>query len=587
MGHSDSVTHARTHKVRRALTAGLPPVVVFAAALAHVAYYFPRVVDDLFISLRYAENLAGGHGAVYNPGERVEGYSGPLWMLLQALGFVLRFEGVTWTKALGTASLLATQLGLYRLARDVLGVRPLVAWAPALVLAANSYVVNWSVLGLETPLHLATIVLAPVAVDAALKAPGRGRRLLAVAALVALGTSRPESMLYLGVILGAPLLTAGGKREAITMARRLAPVALPALAALAALLLLRRAYYGHFVPNTYFVKGSDTGFDLARLAPLWGQGASASEAALYLGGAALLAFYGVRRRALAPALVALGCLYFTASVILDWMPSLRHLLPVTVLAPLGWTCLLDSLLPKDGAKDAGAARALAAALPVFVLAHAAWHVAGVDNRYSPEEKRNRPWIMPKTREKWSDTVLAYRRIEPPHVTRMGPYEMGQITQAWAVLEASAGPVRESWFVGRDIGAVGYYTGVRVFDTAGLFTPAISHSREWVEHRRVTPELIRTAMALRPLAGEIYEGWELALGEQRDLLAGYRLRFGTWQRPYAFVATDRTPPAREEVLRRYGDLVAKFPRRYHLHTLYGESIGAVVERRLRVVETGAP
>jgi hypothetical protein len=25
------------------------------SALAHVAYYFPRVVDDLFISLRYAE----------------------------------------------------------------------------------------------------------------------------------------------------------------------------------------------------------------------------------------------------------------------------------------------------------------------------------------------------------------------------------------------------------------------------------------------------------------------------------------------------------------------------------------------------
>src|SRR5438046_1158229 len=74
--------------------------VVVLMTLAHVAYYFPRVVDDLFISLRYAENLAHGRGAVYNVGERVEGYSSPLWMLLESVGYVLRFEGVTFTKCL-------------------------------------------------------------------------------------------------------------------------------------------------------------------------------------------------------------------------------------------------------------------------------------------------------------------------------------------------------------------------------------------------------------------------------------------------------------------------------------------------------
>ena len=76
---------------------------------AHVTYYFPRVVDDLFISLRYAEELAMGNGAVYNIGERVEGYSSPAWMFIQTIGFVFHFEPVTFTKVVGIACLVACE----------------------------------------------------------------------------------------------------------------------------------------------------------------------------------------------------------------------------------------------------------------------------------------------------------------------------------------------------------------------------------------------------------------------------------------------------------------------------------------------
>src|SRR5262245_54883150 len=36
-------------------------------------------VDDAYISYRFARNLARGLGLVYNPGERVEGYTNFLW----------------------------------------------------------------------------------------------------------------------------------------------------------------------------------------------------------------------------------------------------------------------------------------------------------------------------------------------------------------------------------------------------------------------------------------------------------------------------------------------------------------------------
>src|SRR5262245_58280998 len=40
--------------------------------------------DDAMISMRYARNLAEGSGLVWNPGERVEGITNPLWTLWMA-----------------------------------------------------------------------------------------------------------------------------------------------------------------------------------------------------------------------------------------------------------------------------------------------------------------------------------------------------------------------------------------------------------------------------------------------------------------------------------------------------------------------
>src|SRR5262245_1114091 len=47
--------------------------------------YF-SLFDDAMVSMRYARNLANGYGLVWNPGgERVEGYTNPLWVLYMSL----------------------------------------------------------------------------------------------------------------------------------------------------------------------------------------------------------------------------------------------------------------------------------------------------------------------------------------------------------------------------------------------------------------------------------------------------------------------------------------------------------------------
>src|SRR5512143_1281620 len=59
-------------------------VPTLALLLAHGLYY-RFLTDDAFISFRYARHLAMGQGLVFNPGgERVEGYSNFLWVLILA-----------------------------------------------------------------------------------------------------------------------------------------------------------------------------------------------------------------------------------------------------------------------------------------------------------------------------------------------------------------------------------------------------------------------------------------------------------------------------------------------------------------------
>ncbi|MGQ9662533.1 MAG: hypothetical protein ACUVWX_09385 [Kiritimatiellia bacterium] len=52
------------------------------------------VAEDAFITLRYVVNTVEGRGMVFNPGERVHGFTHPLWFLLLLLGCVTRADPI-------------------------------------------------------------------------------------------------------------------------------------------------------------------------------------------------------------------------------------------------------------------------------------------------------------------------------------------------------------------------------------------------------------------------------------------------------------------------------------------------------------
>jgi hypothetical protein len=230
---------------------GLGVATALFVVVAHTFWGF--VQDDAFISFRYARNLVEGHGLVFNPGERVEGYSNFVWTLLVAVPIALGADPVRFSVALSTLSALATVLILPALARAVLGpVSPTVSTLPALFLAASSSFALWAVSGMETPLFTLLVVLGSWLL---LKDLGRtpasaapGALVLSLAAL-----TRPEGGLFVGLGALAEWLDA---RRRGTGIRRVVVFGLVAASVLGPYHAWRLVYYGDLVPNTYYVKAA-------------------------------------------------------------------------------------------------------------------------------------------------------------------------------------------------------------------------------------------------------------------------------------------------------------------------------------------
>ena len=66
------------------VVAGILSYAPWIALLGVFAYLSWFITDDAFIAFRYVRNFVEGHGPVFNPGERVEGYSSFLWVIVLA-----------------------------------------------------------------------------------------------------------------------------------------------------------------------------------------------------------------------------------------------------------------------------------------------------------------------------------------------------------------------------------------------------------------------------------------------------------------------------------------------------------------------
>ncbi|MDH5674764.1 MAG: hypothetical protein OEZ06_21730 [Myxococcales bacterium] len=318
-----------------------------AALLLHCRHYYPFLSDDALISFRYAVRLSEGLGLTFTAGERVEGYSDLLWVLMIAAAHRLAtLDPVAIARMLGLASLLSGMAyAIVRLARE----RGLACGSFfGLAAAGTAPLAVWVVGGLEhgfmAGIAIWTLALLPPEPGSLGQMP---RRRIAISSLLAvIVLSRVDGFVLSGAIGVGLLLSLGLTRaSAVTIAKI---AALPALAG-ALQLLFRLAYYGRWVPNTATAK---VGLNAERL---W-------QGLMQLGDAlttfavpfilALLALLDAgRRRDLRVAAVAFaGWSSYVALVGGDIFPAYRQLalafVPLLWLSAYGFSTLTATLAPQ-------------------------------------------------------------------------------------------------------------------------------------------------------------------------------------------------------------------------------------------------
>ena len=274
------------------------PWLVVLGWLAAVSWFL--ATDDAFISFRYARNLIDGHGLVFNVGERVEGYSNFLWTL--ELAAIWRVFGIPpedaapWLSVAFTAATLASMA--WWIARlPNLQHRRLVMWMSlGLVCSSATFAVWTSGGGLETRQFTFFIVLAVVLLTTYRNSR---RGLLAASTSLALASlTRPEGPLiavscfawfilqsilspkrtpvdqtegspaspttHAGAFVVHPLTRIRSIADRISWRDLLCLIA-PFAVIVCAHFLFRYAYYGEWLPNTYYAKYVRPWYDMGIL----------------------------------------------------------------------------------------------------------------------------------------------------------------------------------------------------------------------------------------------------------------------------------------------------------------------------------
>jgi len=232
--------------------AGLLWTLLALALLIGHGSTFRFVIDDAFISFRYAQNLLDGNGLVFNPGEMVEGYSNLLWVLLMSFGMKLGVPALLWARIMGTgamAGVLALTPGIVAiLAPRSTEFNPLPGRVAQLLLAAVGAGACWMLGGLETPLFTLWIILAW---RLALTRNALGVGIVGVLLVL----TRPEGP-ALAVIFLVWAASPGGSGTLLHNLRRWLGWAILILGA-GIFFIWRHDVYGWWLPNTYYAKTGD------------------------------------------------------------------------------------------------------------------------------------------------------------------------------------------------------------------------------------------------------------------------------------------------------------------------------------------
>ncbi|MEI8233737.1 MAG: hypothetical protein WCH57_03520 [Verrucomicrobiota bacterium] len=215
---------------------------------------FFSLFDDAMISMRYARNLADGHGLRWNAGDPpVEGYTNLLWTLYMACIHLLpiAISKTSLAVMLTGAGVLIGNLFVVKGIAEELAPEDRLMQVAAVFLTACYYpLIYWTLRGMEVGvLSLFTLLGVLLVFRLERKWSGGALGLLAAVLAAALLT-RPDAVVPAALI--TLFLLIAGWRQGVRGGLLVVPLVLVAVCA--GLVAFRMAYYGEPVPNTYYLK---------------------------------------------------------------------------------------------------------------------------------------------------------------------------------------------------------------------------------------------------------------------------------------------------------------------------------------------
>ncbi len=431
------------------------PLGVFAAnALAHWGY----TMDDAFIFLRFGENLAGGAGYAFNPGDTLEGTTSILWTLVAALLAKVGLVGPAPLKAAGFLAGAASVLALFL--RPPGATRGLGSLIASLLLAAYVPFAILSVSGMETPAAALCVLMGCAGtLDERPKRRNVGAIWLALAFV-----ARPDMALFWALPLGMWMRDLAAHRDART---RLAPLAL-LVATLAAVTAWRWVTFGDVVPNPAHIKASISAETLRQGVAMMGSWLVTQGMIVAVAAALVAAAFGF-----APRAIALTVLIFAAYLVAIGQENMstffRFHMPLAplVLAPAGMSAQAW-IAARPRVRVTVACAALAFALGGVWTAH----------RYATK---------PLAEFHLTVTLPEYGRGVNATYRAFGE-ELARIAAPGALVASM------------DVGAIGYYAKRPVLDLYGLNDRAIA--RIFGAMKRTTDREAQRAL-YRAFADEVF------------------------------------------------------------------------------------
>lgn len=241
-------------KHNRVLT-GILLVCSLLAFVGQQIYFYDQFIDDSYISFRYARNLAEGRGLVFNPDEKVEGYSNFTWVLLLSAFIRMGGDVQIWAKISGALFGLFAIVATYFLVLRALtgyekGKGSFVCAALAvLLLSANTHFNYWSSLGLETSLFTFLLTLSCVLFLGEMESSGKFP--LSALAFMLVILSRPEGLYFLFSLF---LIRSYYWKKGRAFSKRDILWLILVMIPFCFYLFWKIGYYGRYYPNTYYAK---------------------------------------------------------------------------------------------------------------------------------------------------------------------------------------------------------------------------------------------------------------------------------------------------------------------------------------------